>query len=132
LYKKKSHYDQIKIDTREYYQLRSSKRLKRLYYLIGLQIAFTQWGSYYKYSWDIMEPITCLFGVMDAFFLYAYWLSAQNDASYAQFEKQYLDKLVKNKLDDIQDFQLEYDDITKLIDQIELRKAISGNHLPDI
>jgi len=69
---------------------------------------------------------------MDAFFLYAYWLSAQNDASYAHFEKQYLDKLVKNKLDDIQDFQLEYDDITKLIDQIELRKAISGNHLPDI
>lgn len=132
LYKKKDHYDQIKLDIRESYKLKSHKRLKRLFYLIGLQIVFTQWGCYYKYSWDIMEPITCLFGIFDAFLMYAYWLGAQNEATYTNFENKYLDNMVEKKLDDIRDFQLEYDDIIKLIDQVELRKAMHGNNLPDI
>lgn len=73
LKKKQDFYDKIKQDIYQSYKAKSHKRLKRLYYLIGLQIVFTQWGTYYKYSWDIMEPLTCLFGIVDTFLAYGYW-----------------------------------------------------------
>ena len=73
LKKKQNFYDQIRQDIYDSYKLKSHKRLKRLYFLIGFQMAFTQWGTYYKYSWDIMEPLTCLFGVVDTFLAYSYW-----------------------------------------------------------
>jgi hypothetical protein len=89
LKKKKNFYDQIKADIYSSYKAKSHKRLKRLYYLIGFQIAFTQWGTYYKYSWDIMEPLTCLFAVLDTFLAYVYWLSTHSEANYEAFEQNY-------------------------------------------
>lgn len=42
------------------------------FFLLG-QIAFTQYGTYIGYSWDIMEPIVCFFSSVDIFCAYCYW-----------------------------------------------------------
>lgn len=55
----------------------NSSKSKRLVKFIGIvvfcQLAFTQYGTYVVYSWDIMEPIVCLFGTIDVFLAYLYW-----------------------------------------------------------
>lgn len=41
--------------------------------LLG-QFFFTQYGTYYLYSWDIMEPITCMMTMGDAAIGYYFWI----------------------------------------------------------
>lgn len=42
---------------------------------IALQFAAVQYGTYVVYSWDIMEPITCLMGMGDACIGYFFWIN---------------------------------------------------------
>ena len=93
---------------------------------------FTQWGTYYKYSWDIMEPITCLFGVLDLIIAYCYWLKTNSEASYSAFEDDYLNKLVEKDIGGVDEYKDNFHDIVKIIDHIELRKSMEGENLADI
>jgi len=46
------------------------------YYFAGAilaQFAFSQYGTYVAFSWDIMEPITCAFTLFDAIAAYWFW-----------------------------------------------------------
>ena len=42
--------------------------------IILAQYFFTQWGTYYAFSWDIIEPIACCMTLSDAFIAYLFWL----------------------------------------------------------
>ena len=39
-------------------------------------------GTYVLFSWDIMEPITCMLGVLDLIIGYVYWMSSNKDYSF--------------------------------------------------
>ena len=43
----------------------ANKMVKRFFYVIFLQFAAVQYGTYHLYSWDIMEPITCMMTMGD-------------------------------------------------------------------
>jgi len=38
------------------------------------QFAFSQYGTYVIYSWDIIEPITCAFSMSDVFLGFTFWM----------------------------------------------------------
>lgn len=59
LYGKRGEFERITNGIKETWEKSSNRRLNGMYFLIGLQVFFTQYGTYVKYSWDIMEPITC-------------------------------------------------------------------------
>ena len=42
--------------------------------IILAQYAFTQYGTYVMFSWDIMEPITAMMSLSDAIVGYWFWL----------------------------------------------------------
>ena len=53
----------------------SAKRWIRSFWQVLLgQFFFTQYGTYYLYSWDIMEPITCMMTMGDACAAYFFWI----------------------------------------------------------
>ena len=152
LSEKKKVYNSMKESVRDSWQQSSNRRLKALYYLIGAQMLFTQYGTYIKYSWDIMEPITCLFGVMDMILLYIYWYKwhdtyhnqgsffkkeVQLDdlsgyASYEAFEKNWITKNLKKSLDGL-NFELQdHKDLDKLISHLKMRKGMESHNLGEI
>lgn len=53
---------------------RSNKGLKRFSYVLITQFAAIQYGTYWLYSWDIMEPITCLMTMGDVCIGYMFWM----------------------------------------------------------
>lgn len=68
-----------------------------LTFLIG-QIALIQYGTYVAFSWDIMEPITCLLGVLDMIIAYVFWLRSDRDYSFEGMKEHYVIKRLRSKL----------------------------------
>lgn len=42
--------------------------------IIGFQYFLTQYGTYVAFSWDIIEPFSCMMSFSDAFFAYVFWV----------------------------------------------------------
>lgn len=68
-----------------------------LTFLIG-QIALIQYGTYVAFSWDIMEPITCLLGVLDMIIAYVFWLRSDRDYSFEGMKEHYVLKRLRSKI----------------------------------
>lgn len=132
LYAKKGMIDNLKAEVKGRVEKRSSRRLKYFYSLILAQLAFTQYGTYVKYSWDIMEPICLLFGIMDSILAYAYWMSNNNDYSLEQIEGSYYESYLNKYFKKHPDIRLELDDVEKMIDHLEVWKSLHSESLPEI
>ena len=57
-------------------EIASKKAVKRFFYIIFMQFAAVQYGTYHLYSWDIMEPITCMMTMGDVCAGYLFWMIA--------------------------------------------------------
>lgn len=83
----------------------ATRRLKTFCGFIFAQFAVVQYGTYYLYSWDIMEPITCLMTIGDTCLGYFFWMVSGRkeyglDGIYQWFFERKLNKLYrKRKLD---------------------------------
>lgn len=42
--------------------------------IIFAQFMLTQYGTYVAFSWDIVEPVACIFTLSDSFLAYTFWL----------------------------------------------------------
>lgn len=63
------------MDTIEKRAKLSADRWCRSFWQVLLtQFFFTQYGTYYLYSWDIMEPITCMMTMGDTAIGYYFWI----------------------------------------------------------
>lgn len=100
-----------------------------LYGFFWLQIFFTQYGTYYEYSWDIMEPICCLFTILDAIIAYTYWMVKNEDYSFETFESEYIQKKVNKILGRNILFSEEMSDIVAMINHMEVWKSLHNNDL---
>ncbi|KRX01244.1 hypothetical protein PPERSA_05830 [Pseudocohnilembus persalinus] len=114
---------------------KSNSRLRAILLFYMSQIAFTQYGTYFLFSWDIMEPITCMLGVLDLIIAYTYWLSYNTDFSFKQVATDYVGKRLPKKLkqenlhiDELQEIQkmLEYLNYQKLQHAFELGQVIKS------
>lgn len=122
----------LKTNVETSYRNRSKRRIKFLYSLVLLQMAFTQYGTYVKYSWDVMEPICCLFGIFDSILAYSFWMANNNDYSLEQFEQQYIDKNLSKYFNKYFDMREQLEDIDKMINHFELWKSLHSESLPEI
>ena len=68
------------------------KRVNIITSLILTQICLIQYGTYCVFSWDIMEPITCLLGVMDLIIPYYFWLRHEKDYSFETIKEVSIEK----------------------------------------
>jgi len=71
---------------------KSKRRITVLLSMILTQICLIQYGTYYVFSWDIMEPITCLLGVVDLIIPYYFWLRHQKDYSFETVKEVIMEK----------------------------------------
>lgn len=129
---KKNSLNEIKSEVIKEVQKKSTRRLKMLYALFGLQIFFTQYGTYYEYSWDIMEPICCLFGIMDSILGYVYWLTHNQDYDFENFEHDYIDKKAGQILGKNVRFEEEINDVEAMINHMEVWKSLSSRNISEI
>jgi len=87
--------EEIKKEVDSKLTLKAQKRTKRFSALIFAQVLLVQYGTYVAFSWDIMEPITCLLGVLDLLIAYSFWLYTNKPYSPESIEKLYVEKKVK-------------------------------------
>ena len=69
--------------------MKSKKRLNILFALMTGQVAFFQYCTYFAFSWDIVEPMTCLFGILDLIIAYAFFLRHNEEYSYPAIDRKY-------------------------------------------
>lgn len=132
LYQKKSSILEIKGAVEEKFAARSRRRLKALYSLIMFQMLFTQWGTYVKYSWDVMEPICNLFAIFDSILAYSYWLAKNDDYSLGSFEKSFIESKTEQTLNKKFKISDQLSDIEAMINHLELWKSLHSESLPEI
>jgi len=56
--------------------------MKRFFGVVLTKVFILQYCTYVLLSWDIMEPITCLFGIFDITVGYLYWLVNHSEFDY--------------------------------------------------
>lgn len=66
---------------------KTKKQIKIMLFALITQILLVQYGTYYAFSWDIMEPITCLLGVIDLIIPYFFWLKTQKEYNYENLKE---------------------------------------------
>lgn len=86
--------EKIKDNITDAISKKAKRRSRLLSYFFIAQVAFMQYGTYYKYSWDIMEPISCLIGIADITIAYAFFLRNKTDYDLKNFEESFVYKKV--------------------------------------
>lgn len=132
LHEKKKVLEEIKDTISVKFAKRAKRRVNFLYALVLSQIAFTQYGTYVKYSWDIMEPICCLFGIFDSFLAYAFYLANNSDYNFEKFEKKFVEDRVNKYFGKNLNISETMEDIDAMISHLNLWKSIHSDSLPEI
>jgi hypothetical protein len=57
----------------------ASRKIGGFVSVVVAQFVGVQYGTYYLFSWDIMEPITCMMTMGDSFFAYWFWMRSQEN-----------------------------------------------------
>jgi len=111
---------------------KARRRLKYFFSFVFAQIMAIQYGTYVAFSWDIMEPITCLLGIFDLIVAYSFWLFTNNPYSFKAIERRFVEKRKARfyKKDELDLEELE--EINKLIANLEARKAFLSSSLEDV
>jgi hypothetical protein len=77
----------------------ASRKIGGFVSVVVAQFVGVQYGTYYLFSWDIMEPITCMMTMGDSFFAYWFWMRSQEnydtDGMRRYFYQAKLDKLYR-------------------------------------
>lgn len=77
----------------------ADRKLTAFVSVIMAQFAAVQYGTYYLFSWDIMEPITCMMAMGDTFLAYWFWMrsshSYDTDGIVGYLYNRKLDKLYR-------------------------------------
>jgi hypothetical protein len=66
--------------------------------IIAGQFMLFQYGTYVAYSWDIIEPIACVTGFLDAFFASVFYVRFNGDWNVAGINKYYTNKYKTKKV----------------------------------
>jgi hypothetical protein len=65
------------------------------------QFFFTQYGTYFAFSWDIIEPIACCMSMSDAMIAYMFWVMTGRpwdvNGLCAHFQRRKMQKAIKSK-----------------------------------
>ncbi|KAL4475847.1 hypothetical protein ABPG73_002048 [Tetrahymena malaccensis] len=109
---------------------KSNKYMKRIFYISTTKILALQYCTYVLLSWDIMEPITCLFGIFDIGLAYFFWLVTHKDFDYLNLRERYVQK----KQNSIESYlqQEHIDDIQSLINYVNQLKTMESPNLQEI
>ena len=108
---------------------------RRVKYFLGFtltQIALVQYGTYVAFSWDIMEPFTCLLGVFDLIIGYSFWLYSNREYSFGDMRSHYvfrrLNKYLNKELNELStlknDYEEEINTIQKLLSSTLIQKEV--------
>ena len=90
LYKRREKLDDDRDRVYRRLETKSRRRLRFVMSFVFAQVLCTQYGTYIAYSWDIMEPITCLLGILDVIIAYSFYLITNSDYSYADVARHYI------------------------------------------
>lgn len=132
LNEKKAVMIEIKSSVETLFREKSKRRLKFLYGIMLAQMAFTQYGTYVKYSWDIMEPICCLFGIFDSILAYSFWIANNSDYSLERFENKYIEAKLNRYFSKDMNVSEQLEDIERMINHLELWRSLHSDSLPEI
>ena len=89
--------------------------------VVASQFALFQYGTYVAYSWDIIEPLACIAGFVDAFFASIFWIRTGKPWDVSGLNKYYADKFFA-KYAKKQNLDLKrYNDLRAAIENIKNR-----------
>lgn len=124
--------EERKKETLLMYEKKAKKRVRWIYAFLLSQIFVTQYGTYVKYSWDVMEPISCLLGILDLIIAYAFWMSTNKEYSFETVHENYIQKkerrLIRHGMIEVS----EIEDVKEMIDDLETRRAFYSHRREDV
>lgn len=71
--------------------------MNRVFAVTLTKVFALQYATYILLSWDIMEPITCLFGIFDIALAYYFWLATHSEFDYFNLKARYIRKKFLSK-----------------------------------
>lgn len=71
-------------------EVKGKRRVNCFLGFLAGQVALIQYATYVAFSWDIIEPITCLLGVLDMIIAYSFWLYSQKEYSFEALKTHYI------------------------------------------
>ena len=112
--------------------VRAKKRLKWFSGLIFTQLLAIQYGTYVAFSWDVMEPITCLLGILDVIIAYSFWLSTNRAYSFNNIGLNYIESRRKKAYRKIGIDTEEIEETKNLIKLLETQKLLLSPKVEDL
>lgn len=97
----------------------ANKMLKRISSVFLMQFLGIQYGTYYLYSWDIMEPITCMMGMGDICLGYLFWMYSGKEYGLQGFYRYFYERKLKKLYKKEKLSQEEIERVHQVITQLE-------------
>jgi len=132
LRKKLASLEEIKASVDDKLLHKAKKRLGYFSSFLFAQILAIQYGTYVAFSWDVMEPMTNLLGILDVIIAYGFWMATNKSYSYANIGKNYIEKKRERFYKKV-DFDVEeYEEIKNLITLLETQKLLLSPKVEDL
>jgi len=132
LRKKVANYEELKANVDNKLALKARKRLRWFSSFLLAQVLAVQYGTYAAFSWDVMEPITNLMGILDVIIAYSFWMSTNKSYSYHNIGQNYIESR-RHKAYKKADFdEDEYEECKKLITLLETQRSLLSPKIDDL
>jgi len=111
---------------------KARRRLRNIFSLLFAQVLIIQYGTYAAFSWDIMEPMTCLLGVLYILIGYIFWLTTNKPYSFESIEERFVEGKATRFYKKAEVDVGEIDDIQGMIHHLETKKRLYSPYLEDV
>ena len=103
---------------------KSSKMVRRFTNFMLMQYGLVHYLIYFRYSWDILEPITCILGNCDLLFAYYFFIVKGRDWSLGEMHSRYFED---RKFTNLRKYGVDvdkYQEMLEIKEYLEFRLAL--------
>jgi calcium uniporter regulatory subunit MCUb, mitochondrial len=89
--------------------------------IILFQYFLTQYGTYFAFSWDIIEPIACCLSMSDAAIAYAFWVKTGRPWDINGLREHFIQKKMQQAIKRKQFDEMKYNNLSQALEKTEQR-----------
>lgn len=132
LRKKLAIFEELKTNIENKLAFKARKRLRWFSTFLFAQVLAVQYGTYAAFSWDVMEPITNLMGILDVIIAYSFWMTTNKSYSYHNIGQNYIESRRRKAYKKADFDEEEYEECKKLITLLETQRSLLSPKIDDL
>ncbi|CAD8122088.1 unnamed protein product [Paramecium sonneborni] len=113
-------------------EMKEQTTLYQIYFYILMQIAFTQYGTYVVWGWDVMEPVTFMLGVTDMIIAYQFWMKTTKAYTFGNVLQNAVNKHLNKKLSEQFNYAEELNDVNRMIEYLKFKQMVYSSDIYEV